>query len=453
MKTGNRTMYQFLALLALVTLALWGCKDELNKTGYDLLLPGDLISAHKVSISKASIKAYTVKDEKLRTSKPAYNLLGTFVDPVFGKTTADFACQFRLSETPKFALGDRIDSMVLYLSYWSFYGDTVTIQNYKAYELKTDLDADDTTKYYQDIDLQSMAKSAIVGELEHRTIHRDSLHSTASKARDTITIVMRIKLDKALGQKLMVLSDSALKVNPGDPNIPFLQYFKGLYIKAGDLNQGGAIMRVVPHYITLYTHSATTTSDSAITYFDVTKNSARVNRFAHNYTNTAFAANLDKQNQQDSLIYLQTTGGLSNKIYIPELSNWKDSANVSVNKAELILKVEPTFIDTVTFIPPSKLILSLIDDQGKIYTSAGKLIYPADLKFSESYYGGTYHAADSTYRFNLAGHMQQLIKGIVKNNGFYLTTDNKNSVFNRVVLKGATSKTGIRFDITYSKFK
>lgn len=465
MKTENRTMYKFIAVLALMTMIFWGCKDEINNTGYDILLPGDLVSANKVSVDKATIRAYTVTDEKLRTSKPDYNLLGTFVDPVFGKTTADFACQFRLSETPKYKQGDRIDSMVFYMTYRSFYGDTVTVQNLKAYELTTDLNAEDSINYYQDIDLKALTNNEVVAEVNHRVIHRDSIHSANdSTRRDTITITIRMKLSQALAQKLMAVSDSALRIDPKDPNIPFLKFFKGLYIEAGDLSQGGAIMRAAPQALIMYTPKTTTATDttkgSLATYFYVTKNSARVNRFEHyGYTTTSFVGNLDQQIQQDSLIYLQTTGGLSSKIYIPELDNWKDSSDVAINKAEMILKVEPEYTDTVTFTPPPKLILSLIGDNGQVFTSNGQLIYPADLTFSESYYGGTYNETDGTYRFNLAGFLQQLIKEKDKvedrlnNNGFYLTTDNKNSIFNRVVLKGATSKTGIRFEITYSRIK
>lgn len=469
MRTENKTMLKFIALLALVTMTFWSCKDEINDTGYDLLLPGDLVSANKVSVDKASISSFTVIDEKLRSSKPAYNLLGTFVDPVFGKTTADFACQFRLGETPKFKQGDRIDSLVFYLTYRSFYGDTVTVQNFKAYELNTDLNADDTINYHQDIDLKALANSEVVGEVNHRVIHRDSLHSSASTARDTITIVVRMKLSQALAQKIMAVSDSALRINPKDPNIPFLKFFKGLYIEAGDLNQGGAIVRGVPQALIMYTPKTTTATDttpgSVATYYNVSKNSARVNRFVHDYSSARFASLLNQQNQQqDSLIYLQTTGGLSSKIYIQDLNKWlsADSSDIAINKAELVLTVEQAFTDTVTFIPPPKLILSLLDNNGAITDTLGQLIQPADLTFSESYYGGTYNEDDGTYRFNLAGHLQQLIKERdkkdddktkLKNNGFYLTMDNKNSIFSRVVLKGATSKTGIRFDITYSRIK
>jgi hypothetical protein len=460
-------MYKFIAVWALMIFAFSSCKDDMNKTGYDLLLPGDLISANKVALNKDSIIAYTVKDEKLRTNKPDYNLLGTLIDPVFGKTSASFACEMRLGQVPRFKQGDRIDSLVFFMTYSSFYGDTLTAQNIKAYELVNNLSEEDTASYFQDIDLKAMAGNEVVGEINHRPRHRDSIYVAPTdtskdgtyKQRDTITV--RIKLNNTLAQKLMNATFTAFAANPKDPNIPFLNLFKGLYFEAGDLNQGGAIVSMVPRTMILYTRRPEASNDSTFgTYFDVTKNAARVNRFVHDYSTTSFAAHLDQPTHKDSLIYLQSTGGLSAKIEVPQLDNWiNDSTDVAINKAELILTVEPSFTDTLVYTTPPKLILSLIGDNGALIDTTGQLIKPADLTFSESYYGGTYNKKDATYRFNLAGHLQKLIKekdkvkDRLKNNGFYLTMNNKNSVFSRVVLKGPSSSTGIRFEVTYTKIK
>lgn len=452
-------MYRSIIVIALMTLVFWSCKDDMNQTGYDLLLPGDKISAHKVITDKASIRSFTVRDELLRTNKPQYNLLGTIVDPVFGKTTADFAVQFRLSEYPSFEIGHHVDSLMLYITYSRLYGDTVTLQNFKAYELISDLKAADTVSYFQNIDLKSLAASEPVAEVNHRIVHRDSLHSSTSKVRDTITMFIRMKLKPELAQKLMQESFAALSANKEDPNKPFLQAFKGLYIEAGDLTQGGAIAQATPRALVMYTRKTNAATDTVTseTYFYATKNSARVNRFVHDYSTTAFAANLDQMNQQDNLLYLQTTGGLSNKIFIDGINNWKDSTSAAINKAELVFKVEGSTMDTAVFTPAPKIILSLIDQNGNIHTfnkdsvMTPNYILPSDLGFSEAYYGGVYNAEDSTYRFNLAKHMQEIVKGKTLNYGFYLSTHNKNAIYNRVVLKGATSEPGIRFDITYTK--
>jgi hypothetical protein len=49
--------------------------------------------------------------------------------------------------------------------------------------------------------------------------------------------------------------------------------------------------------------------------------------------------------------------------------------------------------------------------------------------------------------------MQEVIEKKKDNYGFYLATAFRSATFKRVVLKGATSKTGIKLQITYSIIK
>ena len=158
-------MYKFVAGFALVSLIFWSCKDELNKTGYGLLDKGDLVSVSQTEIDKSTIKSFTVTDEKQRTDETTYNLLGTFNDPVFGKITTDFACQFRLSNYPDLSKNAQPDSLVLYLLYMQIFGDTVTPQRLKVYELASDLSFDG--KYYQDVDLKALSKAEVLADFNY----------------------------------------------------------------------------------------------------------------------------------------------------------------------------------------------------------------------------------------------------------------------------------------------
>jgi len=450
-KKERTAIYKFVFGFALMLITFWSCTDELSKAGLGLLPTGDLIHVGKV-IEKATIKAYTRTDEKQRTDEPAYNLLGTFNDPVFGKTTADFACQFRLTGYPDFSKNAQIDSLVLYLLYMEVYGDTLTPQKLKVYELASDLDIDQ--KYYQDINLKGLAKGEILGEKNYVPKFKlDSLSttygSTKKSPKDTVIQEIAIKLDQKLIQKLMAADEATWSDND-----KFMQYFKGLYVEAGDLNQGGAIMKIytLASGSRMVMHYHNSENDSLYYNYNINENAARVSRFAHDYSTTAFAANLDKEEAMDSLIYLQTTGGLRTKILIPNLGTWSDSTNFAINQAELILQVDTIVSDTAKYLPPEQLVLTAIgvDDKGN------QIEYlPSDVAFSSSYYGGTYNSTDKTYRFNIAKHMQEVIenKKGKENMGFYLATAFRSASIRRVALKGATSKTGIRLEITYSKIK
>ncbi len=449
MKTELAKKYRFVIGFVGMVMVFWGCTNDINDLGKDLLLPGDLVKVRKYT--EKNIKAYTITDGNQRTDEPEYNLLGTFNDPIFGKTTTDFALQFRIGSYPD-TLKDIskkpvIDSLVLVLLYKEVYGDLVTPQQLKVYELNADLD--EAQKYYQDIDLKSMSKVELLGAKNYTPKFKlDSLSSTYGSTKknpkDTTIQELRIKLDQKLITKLMAFDYG----NSESPNDLFIKYFKGLYLEAGDLNSGGAVMKIntLASGSNMAIHFHTSKTDSLIYKYNLNSSSARVSRFAHDYSKTAIAAHLDKTDVQDSLIYLQTTGGLRTKILIPNLGTWSDSTNFAINKAELVFQVDSTITDLTKFLPSEQLVLTAIDKDGKEY-------FPSDLAFSSLYYGGTYNSADKTYRFNIAKHMQEVIEKKKENYGFYLSTAFRSSSFRRVVLKGATSKTGIKLDIAYSKIK
>lgn len=444
MKTETAKKYRFVIGFVVMVLIFWGCKNEINDLGKDLLLPGDLVQVRK--FSEKNIKAYTVTDGNQRTDEPEFNLLGTFNDPLFGKTIADFACQFRIDTFPDHSNFAEPDSLVLYLLYKQIYGDTVTPQKFKVYELASDLSLDG--KYYQDVNLKSLAKPEVLAEKNYVSKFKlDSLTnkygSTKAAPKDTVYQEVAIKLNTSLLNKLWAADSLTMSDNDR-----FTRFFKGLYLEVGDLNEGGSLMKVYGStyapQIVLYFHNSE--KDSLTYSYRVSKNAARVSRFAHDYSNTAFAANLDKTDVQDSLIYLQTTGGLRTKILIPNLATWSDSTDFAINKAELVFQVDSTITDLTKFLPGEQLVLTAIDKDGKEY-------FPSDLAFSSLYYGGIYNSTDKTYRFNIAKHLQEVIEKKKENHGFYLSTAFRSSTYRRVVLKGTTSKTGIKLDIAYSKIR
>lgn len=446
MKKELATIFKFGLGFAGMIIMLWSCNENPSKVGFDLLPSGDLLLVRKDStVTVANIQAFTQTDGNQRTDEPGFNLLGTLNDPVFGKTTADFAIQFRIDSFPERQNVIEVDSLVLYLLYNELYGDTLTPQKLKVYELGSDLSLN--SKYYQDVDLKGMSKSEVLADMDYIPRYKDSLNTAKSKI-DTVLQTLRIHLDKSLATKLLAADSLTLSSNDA-----FINYFKGLYVEAGDLNSGGAIMRIktvaAGSRLALYYR---TEKDTLKNLYKINSNAARVSRFVHDYSNTDFAANLDKTDNQDSLLYLQTTGGLRTKILIPNLGTWKDSTNFAINKAEIIFTVDHFVSDTAHYLPPEQLVFSAIG-----VDSLGQEIkyLPKDFDFSQIYYNGIYDSTTTTYRFNIANHMQQVIEHVKgkDNLGFYLATSQPSSTFRRVVLKGPGSKAGIKLDVIYSKIK
>ena len=100
------------------------------------------------------------------SNKADNNLLGSFNDPVFGKTTAHYAAQFRLAAFPDFGTNPVVDSVRLYVFYRNIYGDTITTQHLKVFEMESDLDPD--ADYTEDVDLRSMASDIPLAEFDFK---------------------------------------------------------------------------------------------------------------------------------------------------------------------------------------------------------------------------------------------------------------------------------------------
>jgi hypothetical protein len=301
--------------------------------------------------------------------------------------------------------------------------------------------------YYQDVDLKSLASDNLLGEIEYiPRVRQDS--ATA----DTFYQLITIPLDISLADKL-VNADSTQMTN----NDVFLEFFKGLYIESEKKSdEGGTILTLEAassdnfqgSALLLYYNNdenkAEAEPDTLSAAYVISEFSARVNRITHDYSGTPFEANLNSETSQDSLIYVQANGGLQCKIFIEDLSSWRDSVNTAINKAELIFQIDTIATEVEKYPPPSQLLFTVIGEDG------GEFL-PIDYVFSPDFYGGALNE-DFTYRFNLTQHVQQMIEGQAENFGFFLTTARKNSEANRVVLKGSTSEAGIKLVISYSKF-
>jgi hypothetical protein len=167
----NRALKNYLPeIISIVMLIITAC-NEPKDLGMELLPSTDLIEIKNI-VEKNSISSYTFSEDTIRTDEPEKSLFGSFDDPVFGRTTINFATQFRLQYTPDFGTNPQADSIFLYLYYRYLYGDSVTNQRMKIYELTEKLIVDTTSAsggtsdypYYQNIDLKSMASPVLIGE-------------------------------------------------------------------------------------------------------------------------------------------------------------------------------------------------------------------------------------------------------------------------------------------------
>jgi hypothetical protein len=450
----KQTLHVFAGILFLGVIFA-ACNDS-NDLGFEILPSEDLINVKSVVV-KDDISAFTFSETGL-ISSGGTSMLGSFNDPDFGSTHVNFAAQFRLSSFPQYGTNAVADSIKLYLYYRSVYGDTLTAQNLKVYELESSLDPD--KDYTQDIDLKSMSYDQLLGEINYKPIVE-----LDSATQDTLYQLISIPIDIALGQKL-ISADSTDMIS----NDAFLEYFKGLYVEAKTISgQVGSLLTLDASSSSSFQGSALVLyynndeniakeldpeeePDTLSRAFIITPNSARVNSIEHDYTGTVFIDNIDQEVIQDQNIYVQPTGGLKSKILIDGLETWRDSVVIrgtdtikyAINRAEIIFQVDTVTTDKDMYAPPPQLLLTFIDDEGEERL-------PTDYFFNPGFYGG-YMYEGYVYRFNITQHLQRIINGDVGNNGFYLSTGRRSYYANRVVLESPLKGSGIQLKITYSTF-
>ena len=429
--------------ILLLSVVVWGCKQGDLSLGVNVL-PGVKILDTRYHQEKTSITTAVFTDSKIRVDRPKYNLLGSFNDPIFGRTDASFAAQFRLPFYRAFTPTAAIDSVVLSMDYKIIYGDTVSSQSVQVYELASSLNYD--AKYLSSYNIKNLASSDPIGSGSFIPKFR-----TDSLKTDTTLQNIRIRLKNSFGTSLLGIDSMSMKSSD-----EFLKVFKGLYISSTPISRKGTIVSIIntPYStatatenlpaIVLYYHDAK--KDTLTFGCEITSNSAKVASYVHDYSLARFFPNLNKENNSDTLIYVQPNGGIKSKILVPTLSTWKDSANYAINKATLTIHADTIMSDHRRYAMPPRLYLMAID-------STGTETFPADSQLSSGYYGGFYNATTATYSFNVTQHLQQLIKGTIKNNGFYLVQAERTSSAQRVVLKGFGSTKPVELNVAYTIYK
>lgn len=407
----------------LLAVVFSSCKKDFSTLGLDLQPGSDKING--ISLDTVTLKSFTTKEDSLSTDERTFSLLGSYTDPIFGRTDASFLSQIRLSTSNvTFGTSPVADSIVLYLDYSSYYGDTNTLQNVSVYELENDVFID--SSYYSNLNIANFIPNNLL--LANQDYY--------PKPNDTS---IAIKLDISLANKLVNADPDSLI-----DNTVFLKLFKGIYVKTQSILSNGAIIYFdlisARSKVTLYYHNST---DTLKFDFLINSSCARVNLFKHDYTTSTINTVIGDSLTNDSLIYLQAMSGLMSKIKMPYLSSLKNDSSIAIVKAELIIPVNN--YDATFYKTPTKLLLVG-------YNSSGSYEFLPDYLVNSSYFGGAFYASDSTYRFNISRYVQQLVDNSRTDYGMALFVNENRVSANRVILRGPKCKNnGMRLSITYLK--
>lgn len=390
-----------------------------------------------------TIEAKTVREDSLRSDEgvAAYNLVGSYTDNVFGLSRASFYSQIRLPNNATnftFGTSPALDSVVLTLAYIDYYGDTLTPMNLEVYRMEGTMVIDSN---YHTHDVFPIGQKLFPSGIS------DPDGQVVVRPKDSVLLNgvlyaphLRLRLNDAWGTSFITSGDANFLDNNA-----FISYFKGIYVKAADVNavDDGCIMSFnllsTISKLTFYYKNGTDTT-RRVAYFEINSTCPRFNHFEHDYTMAAFGNTFPVSG--NSQLFIQAMSGVKVRLNFPYIQNLQAQGDVSINKAELVLPVEGNSL----YKNHTNLLVFGVD-------SAGAEALIPDLLESSSYYGGSYTTAENNFKFNINRYIQRLLSGrIPVDYGLSVVSSGGATSGYRSIISGPqASGNKLQLRVTYSK--
>lgn len=445
-----------LGLFFLSLIVIFSCKKKNDDSvlGLDVQPENDLVG---VTITDSvSLYMYTQKVEAVRSFNDQYKYLGSNQDPIFGRTDASIYTNFSISNNQTnvtFGSNPVLDSAEIIIRFLGdALGDTSTALTYDVYVLNDKLVSSTSYSSTSTIPKSFSKISTLTGKLKTRGSN----------------VCLILPLDNNLAQYILQTNSNLTN------NTAFQNAYKGFYITTSNTPSGapgsGAIRRFDlddnVSGVNIYYHDGNSVSSKGQSFQFTFRgiDALRFNSINHDYA-LAYNNLFDQLTGTESLatlkgnsnVYLNCFGGTRIKINLPYLKNFTDSQNVSISRAELIIKIDETVSPyNVSYGYPASLALIACGSDG-----TEELVYDQLETTDFIKYGGNYNATNKQYVFNIARQMQKIITNKITNYGFYLVNALPNRSYvarrdNRLqrVVFGGKNNTNYKplFKVTYVKY-
>ena len=392
----KKTLYCTLVLLTCIFLS--ACNNETSNIGYDLL--DNLVDTEFTDT--ITLQAFSVLEDTINTTGTSANILGHLSDPIFGNSSAGIYTELELgSGSVNFGNSPTIDSIVLTLQLYSYYGDTTSAVGIRVHQLTENMDRN--TNYYQNSTL-GYDPTPLNYQLSSYTIQPNTpvVIDTSVYAAH-----LRIRLSQQFGQYLLN--------HESDLNNRLSDFLKGLYIEA--VSHTGTCgymlttnMTSALTGLTLYYHNSE--AQNMRHTLACTDKCARFTHIAHDYNASQDHNFVSEVLQHESslgsqVLYVQGGGGVKTRISFPYLEHAFEQFDnrVVIHRAELVI----TNVDRLEkyLIPPAALTIQGISKSD----SSIRFLPDDDYYTNTSYYGGVYDADKHEYRFRITKYVQELVLG------------------------------------------
>lgn len=447
-KYSRRKVFKLSAAFFIYSLALVSCKKELTNVG-DGLEDGSL---NVQKTDTFTLVTYSEAVDSIETDETAVNLLGSYVDPVFGKVDCGIVTQIRLSSvSPQFGTTSNllVDSVVLSLRFTSIkYYANIQPMTFEVYRLNDDIDRTDGT-YYAFTTPNITGPNLVLAGSE--TITPDVV---SNQIVDTTSLPahLRIHLDPSFATTMFAANDNGNMSS----HETFTSFFKGLYIKVNGSSLSpsmGTILYMVLENsvsnVTMYFEDISTSAKKSFV-FNMNSSCARYNSISFDRTGTDVEAVLNDQQKGLESFYVQGSS-IRGVIHIPYLMNLNYDSDGNwdpkiINKAELILPIQDYTPDG--FDPSATLLLAKIVD-----AKLSELTLDASSGVSSS--SVTYDQDAKEYRFLITREITAMLNGSKEFNGFRIYSSSFfGSTIERIIFNGAETslKNRPRLEITYTNY-
>ena len=414
----------FNSLLSLLLLFLISCNpDEDDILGLDLIQDDEfLIEKHIISNNTTDLNINNFQ-ELYVSGSGSYNLLGSFYDNFFGQTDASFYFQVLLpSNNVNFEASESNPNIKLELSlpFYGIYGDTIQNQLVSVYEVTQSLSGIDTTLVTHEesfmFDNTPLAQSDIQVNL---------LSDSVQWNNETVSPRLIIDLSaSSLGTKIIEASAFDLENNENFTNL-----IKGLYLKVNPLTNGSIIYFDTnsPQCFLRMSYNKNDNTETVVD-FPIGTDSNTHNYVTHDYSNSE-AFNFINNENIDSLIFLQSMGGLAMEFDLSFLANDIYSDWV-ISQASLNIPVYKDN-DYTKYLAPSYLVLTEFKDSSDVAI--------------QGVTGGVLNPVTEEYNFNISTHIQKIISH--NHNGILrLYVGGKNSNAERLIIDNRLN-TGMNLEL------
>ena len=394
-------IWSYCISLSLLCCLFFSCENEETLIGENFLMNGD----HETFIldpDSISIYAFSQIEDSV-SSQSSTNLVGSYTDPMLGKTDASFYFEITLPNNELSFNATAVTNATIKLPYSGFYGDSTSGFRIYLSELTESISASDSSQYFSNQTFSTLPIIPMFGSQPWLA------EISLSEIQDSSALHIELPTDFVLFEILQLQETELVNTET------FLQAFNGFKLEAEPLNSTpGAIM---------YFNTSDENGLLNVEYLDGDGASQSINfpisggnalnHFNHDYSTTQIET-------IDSLIFLQSMAGTFAELNFDFLKNLQDSGYI-VNTAELSFSV---FDNNQSIQIPEQLALVEFDD-GNILSIAGLS-------------GGALDADNNTYEFDITQHVQKILTQN-HNTICRLYTSSRGSNAERVILNNTES--------------